>query len=46
MATTLKRTKSGRLDKRTKEGKEAAARMAKVRAARGGLMTRIKKLFS
>jgi len=41
----VKRTADGTLDKRTKEGKEAAARMAKARAARGSLKNRIKRLF-
>lgn len=31
----LKRTKEGKIDKRTKEGKAVAERMAKARAARG-----------
>ena len=30
---TVKKTASGKVDKRTKEGKEIAARMAKARAA-------------
>ena len=46
MATKVKRTADGTLDKRTKEGKAAAARMAKARAARGSLKNRIKRLFS
>ena len=32
----IQRTASGKVDKRTKEGKEIAARMARARAARGG----------
>lgn len=31
----VKRTASGKIDKRTKKGKEIAERMAKARAARG-----------
>ena len=31
----LKRTKEGKVDKRTKEGKAVVERMAKARAARG-----------
>lgn len=42
----VKRTKDGTVDKRTKEGKEVAARMAKARAAKGSLKNRIKRLFS
>lgn len=42
----VKRTKEGKLDKRTKEGKAAAARMAKARAAKGSLKNRLKRLFS
>lgn len=45
MATKVKRTADGTLDKRTKEGKATAARMAKARAARGSLKNRIKRLF-
>ncbi len=43
--TTAKRRADGRLDQRTKEGKEAAARMAKARKAQKSLKNRIKKLF-
>ena len=44
--TTLKKTKDGTVDKRTKEGKEGAARMAKARKAKGSLKNRIKRFFS
>ena len=40
------RRKDGRLDQRTKEGKEAAARMAAARKAKGSLKNRLKRLFS
>lgn len=42
----VKKTKDGKVDKRTKEGKEIAARMAKARAAKGSLKNRLKRLFS
>ena len=42
----VKKTKDGTVDKRTKEGKESAARMAKARKARGSLKNRIKRLFN
>lgn len=42
---TPKKTKDGTLDKRTKEGKAAAERMEKARAAKNSLANRIKKLF-
>lgn len=42
----VKKTQNGKIDKRTKEGKEIAARMAKARAARGSLKNRIKRLFN
>lgn len=45
MATKVKKTKDGTVDKRTKEGKEIAARMAKARKAQGSLKNRIKRLF-
>ena len=46
MATTkVKRKADGTIDKRTKEGKEIAARMAKARKAKGSLKNRIKRLF-
>lgn len=44
-STKVKRTKDGTVDKRTKEGKEIAARMAKARASKGSLKNRIKRLF-
>ena len=43
--TPVKKTKSGTVDKRTNEGKEICARMAKARKAQGGLKNRIKRLF-
>jgi len=43
--TPVKKTKSGTVDKRTKEGKEICARMAKARKAQGSLKNRIKRLF-
>lgn len=43
--TTVKKTKDGTVDKRTKEGKEIAARMAKARAEKSSLKNRIKRLF-
>lgn len=45
MATKLKRNQDGSVDKRTKEGKAIAARMAKARAAKGSLKNRLKRLF-
>ena len=42
----VRKTKDGTVDKRTKEGKEIAARMAKARKARGSLKNRIKRLFN
>ena len=45
MAKRLKRTADGSVDLRTKAGKAIAARMAKVRASRGSLKNRIKRLF-
>ena len=44
--TTVKKTKDGTVDKRTKEGKAVAARMAKARQAKNSLKNRIKRLFS
>lgn len=41
-----KRRADGALDQRTKAGKEAAARMAKARKAKGSLKNRLKRLFS
>ena len=43
--TSVKKTKYGKVDKRTKEGKEICARMAKARKAQGSLKNRIKRLF-
>lgn len=37
---TVKKTASGKVDKRTKEGKAIAERMAKARAARAGAKTK------
>ena len=42
----VKKTKDGKVDKRTKEGQEIAARMAKARAAKNSLKNRLKRLFS
>ena len=41
----VKRTASGKVDKRTKEGKEIAARMAKSLASKNSLKNRLKRLF-
>ena len=41
----VQKTKSGKVDKRTKEGKAIAARMAKARRAKGSLKNRLKRLF-
>ncbi|MGN1258324.1 MAG: hypothetical protein ACI4T0_05380 [Candidatus Limisoma sp.] len=41
----VQKTKTGKVDKRTKEGKAIAERMAKARAAKGSLKNRIKRLF-
>lgn len=41
----VKRRADGCLDQRTKEGKAAAARMAKARKAKGSLKNRILRLF-
>ena len=43
--SSLKRTADGTVDKRTKEGKAIAERMAKARAAQGSLKNRLKRLF-
>ena len=43
--TTLRKTKSGKIDKRTKEGKAVCARMAKARKAKNSLKNRLKRLF-
>ena len=45
MSTTVKKTKSGKVDKRTKEGKAIAERMEKARKAKGSLKNRIKRIF-
>ena len=39
------KTASGKVDRRTKEGKEIAARMAKARASKNSLKNRLKRLF-
>ncbi len=41
----VKKTASGKVDRRTKEGKEIAARMAKARASKNSLKNRLKRLF-
>lgn len=41
----VKRTASGKIDKRTKEGKEICARMEKARKEKNSLKNRIKRLF-
>ena len=41
----VKKTTVGTVDKRTKEGKEIAARMAKARAEKNSLKNRIKRWF-
>ena len=43
--STVKKTKDGTVDKRTKEGKAIAARMAKARKEKNSLKNRIKRLF-
>ena len=43
--STLKKTRSGKVDKRTKEGKAIAARMGKARRAKNSLSNRLKRLF-
>ena len=43
--TTVKKTKDGSVDKRTKEGKAICARMAKARKEKSSLKNRIKRLF-
>ena len=43
--TKVKKTKDGTVDKRTKEGKAIAARMAEARKATNSLTNRIKRLF-
>ncbi len=42
---TVKKTASGKVDKRTKEGKAICERMAKARKAQGSLKNRILRLF-
>ena len=42
---TLRKTKSGKVDKRTKEGKAICARMAKARRAKNSLKNRLKRLW-
>lgn len=42
----VKKTASGKVDKRTKEGKAIAVRMAKARAEKNSLKNRLKRLFS
>lgn len=42
---TLKKTASGKVDKRTKEGRAICARMAKARKAKNSLANRLKRLF-
>ena len=44
--SSVKKTSDGTVDKRTKEGKAIAARMAKARASKNSLKSRIKRLFS
>ena len=41
----VQKTASGKVDKRTKEGKAIAERMAKARKAKGSLVNRLKRLF-
>lgn len=43
--TSVKKTKDGKVDKRTKEGKAICARMAKARKEKNSLKNRIKRLF-
>lgn len=43
--TTVKKTKDGSVDKRTKEGKAICERMAKARKEKKSLKNRIKRLF-
>ena len=43
--TTVKKTKDGSVDKRTKEGKAICACMAKARKEKNSLKNRIKRLF-
>jgi len=41
----VKKTASGKVDRRTKEGKAIAARMAKARASKNSLKNRLLRLF-
>ena len=41
----VKKTASGKVDKRTKEGKAICERMAKARKAQNSLVNRLKRLF-
>ena len=41
----LKKTKSGKVDKRTKEYKEMRSNMAKARKQKNSLTNRLKRLF-
>lgn len=41
----LKKTKDGKVDKRTKEYKEMCANLAKARKKKNSLTNRIKRLF-
>lgn len=43
--TAVKKTQDGTVDKRTKEGKAIAERMAKARAEKKSLKNRIKRFF-
>ena len=43
--TIVKKTKDGTVDKRTKEGKAIAERMAKARKEKNSLKNRIKRMF-
>ena len=43
--STVKKTKDGTVDKRTKKGKAIAARMAKARKEKNSLKNRIKRMF-
>ena len=43
--STVKRTKDGTVDNRTKEGKAIAERMAKAIKEKNSLKNRIKRLF-
>lgn len=43
--SSVKKTKDGTVDKRTKEGKAIAARMAKARKEKNSLKNRIKRMF-